>query len=162
PGPSRSSSPRSCRRPARARSCSACCATRPRAGRWATPRRTATPRASRRSASRRPPSRRGTDHTARPGAPAPGTARAATDVPIRAQLLRLYVDPGQGGRGIGRRLHDEGLGHLRAAGFRVAVAWVLERNLRARAISERWGWRPTPAVSTAYPGVREVCYLLTL
>ena len=80
----------------------------------------------------------------------------------RAQLLRLYVDPGHWGRGIGRRLHDEALDHLRAAGFRVAVAWVLEGNLRARTISERWGWRPTPAVSTAYPGVREVCYLLTL
>ena len=99
-----------------------------------------------------------------PDRPVVGTVAAVPDPAqsTRAQLLRLYVDPGHWGRGIGRRLHDEALDHLRAAGFRVAVAWVLEGNLRARTISERWGWRPTPAVSTAYPGVREVCYLLTL
>jgi ribosomal protein S18 acetylase RimI-like enzyme len=80
----------------------------------------------------------------------------------RAQLLRLYVDPGHWGRGIGRRLHDSALHHLRGAGYRVAVLWVLERNVRARAMYERWGWRATPTRHTDYPGITEVCYLLLL
>jgi RimJ/RimL family protein N-acetyltransferase len=84
------------------------------------------------------------------------------DEASRAQLLRLYVDPGHWGRGIGRRLHDAALGHLQHAGYRVVVLWVLERNVRARAMYERWGWRATPARQTDYPGVSEVCYLLML
>ncbi|HET6953578.1 MAG TPA: GNAT family N-acetyltransferase [Acidimicrobiales bacterium] len=80
----------------------------------------------------------------------------------RAQLRRLYVDPGYWGRGIGRRLHDEALDRLRRAGYRVVVLWVLERNVRARAMYERWGWRATPARHTNYPGVDEVCYLMML
>jgi len=94
-----------------------------------------------------------------------GTVAAVPDPDetSRAQLLRLYVDPGHWGRGIGRRLHDAALGHLQAAGFRVVVLWVLERNVRARAMYERWGWRATPATHTPdYPGVTEVCYLLML
>ena len=43
PGPSGSSGPTTCPRPARARSCAGCCATSPRAARWATSRRCATP-----------------------------------------------------------------------------------------------------------------------
>ena len=42
--PRRSSSPTTCPRPARARSCGACCATWPRAASWATPRRSPIPR----------------------------------------------------------------------------------------------------------------------
>lgn len=80
----------------------------------------------------------------------------------RAQLVRLYVDPGHWGRGIGRRLHDAALGHLRAAGYRVVVLWVLEANVRARTMYERWGWRATPGRQTQFPGVDEVCYLLVL
>jgi RimJ/RimL family protein N-acetyltransferase len=93
-----------------------------------------------------------------------GTIAAAPDPDesSRAQLLRLYVDPGHWGRGIGRRLHDTALGHLQHAGYRVVVLWVLERNVRARAMYERWGWRATPARQTDYPGVTEVCYLLML
>ncbi|MBN2623085.1 MAG: GNAT family N-acetyltransferase [Acidimicrobiales bacterium] len=84
------------------------------------------------------------------------------DETSRAQLLRLYVDPGHWGRGIGRRLHDSALRHLQGAGYRVVVLWVLERNLRARAMYERWGWRATPARQCDYPGVTEICYLLML
>jgi GNAT superfamily N-acetyltransferase len=80
----------------------------------------------------------------------------------RAQIVRLYVDPGHWGRGIGRRLHDEALGHLRRAGYRVAVIWVLEANVRARAMYERWGWRAAPGRHTPFPGVDEVSYLLVL
>ena len=84
------------------------------------------------------------------------------DETSRAQLLRLYVDSGHWGRGIGRRLHDTALGHLQHAGYRVVVLWVLERNVRARTMYERWGWRATPARQTEYPGITEVCYLLML
>ena len=80
----------------------------------------------------------------------------------RAQIVRLYVDPGHWGRGIGRRLHDVALAHLRRAGYRVVVLWVLEANDRARAMYERWGWRATPGRQTQFPGVDEVCYLLAL
>ena len=73
------------------------------------------------------------------------------DETSRAQLLRLYVDPGHWGRGIGRRLHDTALGHLQHAGYRVVVLWVLERNVRARAMYERWGRSATPARSDRLP-----------
>ena len=100
----------------------------------------------------------GPDHTV------VGTIAATADPHegSRAQIRRLYVDPGYWGRGIGRRLHDEALAHVRQAGYRVVVLWVLERNVRARAMYERWGWRATPARQTDYPGVTEVCYLLML
>jgi GNAT superfamily N-acetyltransferase len=93
-----------------------------------------------------------------------GTVAAVPDPDqtTRAQLLRLYVDPGYWGRGIGRRLHDTALGHLQQAGYRVVVLWVLEGNVRARTMYERWGWRATPARQTDYPGVTEVCYLIML
>jgi GNAT superfamily N-acetyltransferase len=80
----------------------------------------------------------------------------------RAQIVRLYVDPGHWGRGIGRRLHDQALAHLRRAGYRVADLWVLEANGRARAMYERWGWRAVPGRQTQFPGVDEVSYLLVL
>jgi GNAT superfamily N-acetyltransferase len=93
-----------------------------------------------------------------------GTVAAVPDPDqaSRAELLRLYVDPGHWGRGIGRRLHDAALAQVRDAGYKVAVAWVLERNIRARAMYERWGWQATPARHTDYPGLTEICYLLRL
>jgi GNAT superfamily N-acetyltransferase len=93
-----------------------------------------------------------------------GTVAAVPDVAegARAYLHGLYVDPGHWGRGIGRRLHDAGLDHLRHCGHRIVGLWVLEGNLRARAMYERWGWRATPARQAAYPGVDEVFYLLEL
>ncbi|HEX6416866.1 MAG TPA: GNAT family N-acetyltransferase [Acidimicrobiales bacterium] len=93
-----------------------------------------------------------------------GTVAVAPDPDetSRAQLLRLYVDPGHWGRGIGRRLHDTALEHLRAAGYRVVVLWVLESNVRARSIYEGWGWRATPGHRSGHPGVTQICYLLML
>ena len=84
------------------------------------------------------------------------------DESTRAQIVRLYVDPRHWGRGVGRRLHDVALAHLRRAGYRVVVLWVLEANVRARAMYERWGWQATPARHAAHPGVDEICYLMTL
>ncbi len=93
-----------------------------------------------------------------------GTVSAVADPRegSRARLQRLYVDPGYWGRGIGHRLHDRALAHLRGVGFRVVALWVLERNVRARAAYERWGWQPTPSRHSPYPGVVEVCYLIML
>ena len=102
--------------------------------------------------------------TAGPDRTVVGTIGALPDPDegTRAQLVRLYVDPDNWGRGIGRRLHDQALVHLQAAGYRVAVLWVLEANVRALAMYERWGWRATPGRHTQLPGVDEVCYLLVL
>ncbi|HEX8804873.1 MAG TPA: GNAT family N-acetyltransferase [Acidimicrobiales bacterium] len=93
-----------------------------------------------------------------------GTVAAVPDPDetARGHVQALFVDPGHWGRGIGRALHDAALDHLRLAGFRVAVLWVIEGNVRARAMIERWGWRSAPVRQTGYPGVDEVCYLVSL
>jgi GNAT superfamily N-acetyltransferase len=82
--------------------------------------------------------------------------------PYMAQVGRLYVDPDHWGRGIGRRLHDDVLEHLRAGGQGVVALWVLEGNARARSMYERWGWRSTADRQTVYPGVDEIRYLRDL
>jgi ribosomal protein S18 acetylase RimI-like enzyme len=93
-----------------------------------------------------------------------GTVAAVPDVEetTRGFVHGLYVDPGHWGRGVGRRLHDEALHHLRGCGHRVAGLWVLEANVRARAMYERWGWQLMPTRQEAYPGVDEVFYLREL
>lgn len=58
-------------------------------------------------------------------------------------LSRLYVSPGDQGRGTGRRLYDACMEHLRSRGFSEATLWVLEHNKRARAWYERLGWELT-------------------
>jgi GNAT superfamily N-acetyltransferase len=79
-----------------------------------------------------------------------------------AQVRRLYVDPDHWGCGIGRRLHDRVLEHLRAGGQGVVALWVLEANARARSMYERWGWRSTADRQTVYPGVDEIRYVRDL
>lgn len=93
-----------------------------------------------------------------------GTVAAVPDPHegARGHVQALYVDPGLWGRGIGRALHEAALDHLRTSGFRVAVLWVLEPNMRARAIVERWGWRAAPRRPTDIPGIDEICYLRAL
>jgi GNAT superfamily N-acetyltransferase len=82
--------------------------------------------------------------------------------PFVAQVRRLYVDPDYWGCGIGRRLHDGVLEHLRAGGGGLVALWVLEANTRARSMYERWGWRSTADRQTVYPGVDEIRYLRDL
>jgi GNAT superfamily N-acetyltransferase len=82
--------------------------------------------------------------------------------PYVAQVRRLYVDPDHWGCGIGRRLHDRVLEHLRAGGQGVVALWVLEANARARSMYERWGWRSTADRQTVYPGVDEIRYVRDL
>lgn len=72
----------------------------------------------------------------------------------------LYVRPEVWGRGIGRTLHDEVLGHLARTGFATATLWVIAQNVRSRSMYERWGWQPTRDRQEAFPGsgVVEVRY----
>jgi GNAT superfamily N-acetyltransferase len=84
------------------------------------------------------------------------------DQSSRGHLRGLYVDPGHWGRGIGQALHDAALDHFRRIGTRVAVLWVLEANVHARGIFERWGWQPGPGRREMLPDVAEILYLRQL
>ena len=74
-------------------------------------------------------------------------------------LRALYVHPDHWGEGIGRRLHDGAMDHLRAHRPRLGTVslWVMERN-PSRAIYERWGWLPTADRQEIWPGVDERRY----
>ena len=56
-------------------------------------------------------------------------------------LERLYTHPDAWGRGVGSRLHDEGVELIRGFGSSRASLWVLEANERARSFYEHRGWR---------------------
>jgi [ribosomal protein S18]-alanine N-acetyltransferase len=58
-----------------------------------------------------------------------------------AELLRLAVQPAARCRGIGRRLQEEGLQHLRRLGVRTAHLEVRCDNEAAIHIYETSGWR---------------------
>jgi len=55
-------------------------------------------------------------------------------------LDALYVAPGEWGRGVGSRLHDEAVAALRELAEEARV-WVLVENHGARRFYERRGWR---------------------
>jgi GNAT superfamily N-acetyltransferase len=57
------------------------------------------------------------------------------------ELYALYADPLALGRGAGPAVHDAGVAHLDALGYRHAVLWVLSANPRARTFYSRHGWR---------------------
>ena len=57
------------------------------------------------------------------------------------ELYALYADPLALGRGAGPAVHDAGVAHLGALGYRHAVLWVLSANPRARTFYTRHGWR---------------------
>jgi GNAT superfamily N-acetyltransferase len=80
----------------------------------------------------------------------------------RGHLRGLYVDPGHWSRGIGRALHEAVMAHFLRIGVRVAGLWVLEANVHARAMYERWGWQPGPGRRTLFPGVDEIFYMRTM
>jgi GNAT superfamily N-acetyltransferase len=56
-------------------------------------------------------------------------------------LMTLYLDPPVIGTGAGGLLHDAGVAHLRAAGFRRAELWVYTANTDAQAFYAHRGWR---------------------
>lgn len=57
------------------------------------------------------------------------------------QVFAMYALPGQWGHEVGHALMMAAEEHLRSAGFRDALLWVLEGNDRAAAFYERHGWR---------------------
>lgn len=57
-----------------------------------------------------------------------------------AELHSLYLDPPVIGTGAGRALHDAGVAHLAACGFRRAVLWVYSANTAAQDFYARRGW----------------------
>ena len=79
-------------------------------------------------------------------------------------LLKLYVGPEHGGVGLGTRLYDSAIAALRSAGFSRVRLWVLERNLVARRMYERRGWRLQPWSRSDWPGsgILELGYSLDL
>ncbi|MET0902142.1 MAG: GNAT family N-acetyltransferase [Acidimicrobiales bacterium] len=85
------------------------------------------------------------------------------DPPV-GHLARLYVDPGQWGRGIGRRLYVAAIDQLHRDGFTAATLWTLEANERARSWYERLGWRTTGRRKPVYEpaGIDDVQYRLEL
>lgn len=56
-------------------------------------------------------------------------------------LERLYTHPNAWGRGVGSRLHDDGVELIRGFGSSRCSLWVLEANERARSFYEHRGWR---------------------
>jgi len=79
-------------------------------------------------------------------------------------LLKLYVVPEQFGNGIGTQLYDRAIRELTGAGFTRVRLWVLERNLAARRMYERRGWRLQPWSRSDWPGsgILELGYSLDL
>lgn len=59
-----------------------------------------------------------------------------------AELHTLYVDPEVIGTGAGGALHDAGLAHLTACGYRRAVLWVYSANTAAQGFYAHRGWHP--------------------
>lgn len=87
------------------------------------------------------------------------------DVSNFGELIAIYVDPADVGRGIGRLLMDAARARLRRVGLTNAALWVLEGNARARRFYERDGWRRDGTQRTStYGGVPldEVRYRCTL
>jgi GNAT superfamily N-acetyltransferase len=91
--------------------------------------------------------------------------RRTPDVAIADSMLtKLYVVPEQAGKGIGSKLHDEAVVGLRSAGCTRAHLWVLERNVAARQMYVRRGWKLRPRSKNPWPGsgILELCYTLDL
>lgn len=63
-----------------------------------------------------------------------------SDTADNGELYALYVDPTQWGCGIGVALLAAARAHLAQAGFRDAILWVLDGNLRAERFYQRDGW----------------------
>ena len=85
-------------------------------------------------------------------------------VPAGLLLKRLYVEPARWGHRIGARLHDRIVDDAAGRGASAIDLWVLERNHRARAMYERWGWSLVdgPRLGNGWPGIDDVLYERTV
>jgi GNAT superfamily N-acetyltransferase len=71
------------------------------------------------------------------------------DLPDHGELLALYVDPAQWGRGIGAALMTAARARLFELGFRKAFLWVLAGNVRAERFYQMDRWVPDGVSRTA-------------
>jgi GNAT superfamily N-acetyltransferase len=58
------------------------------------------------------------------------------------EVYAIYLEPEAVGTGVGRQLFSTATDDLRAAGYRTATLWVLDKNERTRRFYELAGWRP--------------------
>ncbi len=65
-----------------------------------------------------------------------------SDVPEHGELCALYIDPEWWGRGVGVALIAAARARLVDRGFRNAVLWLLEGNVRADRFYRMDGWAP--------------------
>lgn len=103
------------------------------------------------------------DHEHLLGFSSTGPARDETDQ--TGELYAIYLAPHVIGCGLGSALAKTSLAHLRACGFKRAVVWVLEGNLRARRFYEQHGWKLTSEnkiVDFGDATLNELRYLLSL
>ena len=85
--------------------------------------------------------------------------------PEIAQIAAIYIEEDAAGTGVGRALTRHALADFRARGFRTAVWWVLETNVRTRRFLDRGGWRTDGATKTEDVRgftLREVRYRIAL
>lgn len=71
-----------------------------------------------------------------------GAYRGTGEPETTGELWSINLRPEAWGKGIGAALLQSGMDGLRAAGYRDAVLWVLETNVRARRFYEKHGWKP--------------------
>ncbi|MBB5955973.1 ribosomal protein S18 acetylase RimI-like enzyme [Saccharothrix tamanrassetensis] len=57
------------------------------------------------------------------------------------EMVAIYADPRYRGTGAGHKVHEAGVKHLVAQGFRYAVLWVFQDNTKSREFYEAHGWR---------------------
>jgi ribosomal protein S18 acetylase RimI-like enzyme len=80
------------------------------------------------------------------------------DVPSRAEIYAIYIDPSWWGRGAGTALMEASGVALLGEGYTEAVLWVLEANHRARAFYEAAGWVADGANKSYESGATAVRY----
>jgi len=60
--------------------------------------------------------------------------------PVLGEVYAIYVEPAGWGRGTGQALMDAAVAWLDQVGLGPVLLWVLERNTRARAFYQRYGF----------------------
>jgi ribosomal protein S18 acetylase RimI-like enzyme len=78
-----------------------------------------------------------------------GPTTDTDDSPERTgQIFSIHVDPPVWSAGIGTKLLEFALGHLRSTGVEDATLWVVDDNRRARTFYESLGWKQDGAERT--------------
>lgn len=85
-------------------------------------------------------------------------------VPAHRRIERFNVHPQHQSQGLGSALYQRAVAEACARGATRLNLWVLEDNVRARAIYETWGWTVVPGfvLENEPPEVIDVLYELAL